>query len=254
MNYSITLNQNNKLYAFFLTAFLLIPNFIHAEPEEGSLTEKDDTIKWGAEINKELPNVLILGDSISIGYTLQVRKALKNKANVLRPIKKDGKVLNCQGTKNSVNKIKTWLGDTKWDVIHFNFGLHDLKHVEPKNGKNSNNPEHPQQSPPKQYKKNLTKIVKTLNDTGAKLIFANTTPIAPETTKPLRLPEYPIQYNKIAIEIMETNQIQVNDLFSLMNSNLKKYQRNKNCHFNKIGNAILAEQVSNTILSHLTKK
>ena len=32
-----------------------------------------------------LPRVLLIGDSISIGYTLPVREALKGKANVHRP-------------------------------------------------------------------------------------------------------------------------------------------------------------------------
>ncbi len=34
--------------------------------------------------NPDLPNVLIYGDSISIGHTMQVRRKLKGKANIYR--------------------------------------------------------------------------------------------------------------------------------------------------------------------------
>lgn len=73
-----------------------------------------------------LPRVLILGDSISIGYTLQVRELLKGKANVHRP------ATNCFSTREGAQQLDQWLGKDKWDVIHFNFGLHDLKYVDDK--------------------------------------------------------------------------------------------------------------------------
>ena len=73
----------------------------------------------------EFPNILLLGDSISIGYTPFVQQMLKGKANVVRPMQKDGKrPENCAYAANGVTRIEAWLGDTKWDVIHFNFGLH----------------------------------------------------------------------------------------------------------------------------------
>lgn len=72
-----------------------------------------------------LPRVLLIGDSISIGYTLHVRELLKGKANVHRIPANGGP------TTNGVTHLKTWLGDSKWDVIHFNFGLHDLVYMGP---------------------------------------------------------------------------------------------------------------------------
>src|SRR6187397_2557317 len=68
---------------------------------------------------KPLPKVLILGDSISLGYTPLVKKNLAGRAEVLRPGE------NCQHTANGLAKIGAWLGNTKWDVIHFNFGIWD---------------------------------------------------------------------------------------------------------------------------------
>ena len=62
-----------------------------------------------------LPRVLIIGDSISIGYTLPLRAALKGVANVHRP------PTNCAHTWRGLEKIDEWLGDGKWDLIHFNW-------------------------------------------------------------------------------------------------------------------------------------
>jgi acyl-CoA thioesterase-1 len=68
-----------------------------------------------------LPRVLLIGDSISIGYTVTVRKALAGQANVHR-IPENG-----ADTANGLKKIESWLVGSPWDVIHFNWGLHDLK-------------------------------------------------------------------------------------------------------------------------------
>ena len=68
-----------------------------------------------------LPRVLLIGDSISIGYTEPVRFELTNKANVHR-IPENG-----ASTLTGVKNLDQWLGTSKWDVIHFNFGLHDLR-------------------------------------------------------------------------------------------------------------------------------
>src|SRR5262245_1601153 len=51
-----------------------------------------------------LPRVLIIGDSISIGYQPALREALKGKANVHRP------ATNCGPTTRGVEQIEQWLG------------------------------------------------------------------------------------------------------------------------------------------------
>ena len=66
-----------------------------------------------AEINPELPNVLLIGDSISMGYTKPVREKMKGIANVFRP------ATNCGPTTKGVAELDKWLEDRKWSVIHF---------------------------------------------------------------------------------------------------------------------------------------
>ena len=98
-----------------------------------------------------LPRVLLIGDSISIGYTVPVRELLKGKANVHRPL------TNCGPTTNGLAGIDKWLGDGKWDVIHFNWGLHDLKYLGPQ-GQNLADPtakDSHQQVPIDAYEANL---------------------------------------------------------------------------------------------------
>ncbi|MEI9898736.1 MAG: SGNH/GDSL hydrolase family protein [Chthoniobacter sp.] len=119
--------------------------------------------------------MLLIGDSISIGYTIPTREALKGVANVHR-IPTNGSSSDV-GLKNLDKWLATDGADKKWDVIHFNWGLHDLKHW--KDGKMD--PTGPQVNPVEQYEKNLQEIVARLKKTGAKLIFATTTPV-PEGT------------------------------------------------------------------------
>lgn len=61
-----------------------------------------------------LPRVLLIGDSVSGGYTLATRKLLAGKANVHKAPE------NCGPTGNGLKKLDIWLGDGHWDVIHFN--------------------------------------------------------------------------------------------------------------------------------------
>ena len=201
--------------------------------------------------NKKLPNVLIIGDSISIGYLPFVKELMKDKALVTRPYNEDGNPENCQGTTNGVKNIDRWIGDTKWDVIHFNFGLHDIKHVDPVTRENSKDPEHPHQADLKQYKKNLEVIVEKLKTTGAKLVFATTTPYPDEVGGPLRDPGMPEKYNKAALKIMKKNGIAVNDLYDYVLPRMEELQRPNNVHFTESGSRALAEQVAKVINDNL---
>jgi lysophospholipase L1-like esterase len=222
-------------------------------PEAGSRAEQTSDLSWGVVPDPSLPNVLLLGDSISIGYTLQVRKILQGKANIFRPVTADGsKAVNCEGTTAGVKQIDGWLAGQKWDVIHFNWGLHDLKHVVAEgSSKNSDNPSDPVQATIEQYSRNLDLIAGKLKATGARLIFATTTPVAPGTINPPREPDAPARYNAAAKKLMEAYGIRVNDLFGLCEPQLQKLQLPRNVHFTKAGSEVLALQVAAVIEEEL---
>ncbi len=197
--------------------------------------------------NTEKLNILLIGDSISIGYTPFVQELLKYTANVKRPLQDDGNAENCQGTTNGVANIDRWIGNTKWNIIHFNFGLHDIKHVDPATGEGSSNPNHPLQADLKQYKKNIEIIVEKLKATGARLIFATTTPYPGKPINPLRDPGMPEKYNRVAIKIMNKNNIVINDLYAFMLPRLTELQLPENVHFKPEGYLALAQKVVDRI-------
>jgi arylsulfatase A-like enzyme len=191
------------------------------------------------------PHVLILGDSISIGYTPFVRDLLEDDAVVIRPMRTEDKPENCSGTNNGVKQMDRWLklGDGRWDVIHFNFGLHDLKRVDPQTGKNSKNPEDPHQADPDRYERQVRNIVQKLAKTGATLIFATTTPVPPGAVNPYRDVTDPPRYNNVARKIMAEHDVAINDLYAFAAARLDKIQRPANVHFTPDGSEQLAQQV-----------
>jgi lysophospholipase L1-like esterase len=178
----------------------------------------------------KFPRVLLIGDSISIGYTVPVRDLLKGKANVHRNAGNGGP------TTNGLAHLKQWLGDGKWDVIHFNWGLHDLKFMA--DGK--------RQVDTGVYEKNLHELVRQLKATGAKLIWATTTPV-PEGVSPPRKNADVLAYNAIAQKIMKENQIAVDDLYAFALPRLAEIQQPANVHFTPQGSAVLAKHVAASI-------
>lgn len=173
--------------------------------------------------NPKLPRVLLIGDSVSRGYTLPTRVALENKVNLHRAPE------NCGPTANGIKKLDIWLGDGKWDVIHFNFGIHDRK------------------TSPKDYEDRLEQIIKKLNATGAKLVWASTTPIPPNTKDGPEASAAIVEKNRIAATIMKKNMIQVNDLFTFVSPHLSKVQNPMDVHFNAEGYDMLGKQVASVI-------
>ena len=199
---------------------------------------------------QNLPNVLILGDSISIGYTPFVKEMLAGKANVYRPTLENGQPENCEGTTKGVRNIERRLTNSgsgnsfhQWDIIHFNFGLHDLKHVDPVTGENSKNRKDPLQADLKQYKKNLETIVGMLKSSGARLIFATTTPYPDDVEGVLRDAGMPLKYNRAAVKIMNRHGIAINDLYNFMLPRMNELQLPKNVHFKPEGYKALAGKV-----------
>ncbi len=194
----------------------------------------------------KLPRVLLIGDSISIGYTVPVRVLLKDKANVHRP------PTNCGPTTTGLKELDKWLGDGKWDVIHFNWGLHDLKYMDER-GNLVAIEQGTQQVPIDQYEKNLDELVQRLKKTGAKLIWAATTPV-PKGAQG-RVPGDEVKYNAAAKRVMDKQGVAINDLHALAAqfTGYKAIQMEKNVHFMKTGSVELAKQVVAHVLKALGK-
>jgi acyl-CoA thioesterase-1 len=188
----------------------------------------------------------LIGDSISIGYTLAVRELLQGKANVHRIPANGGP------TSNGLKNLTAWLGDSKWDVIHFNWGLHDLKYIvdDPSQRADPKAPGAHHQVALADYEKNLRELVKQLQATGAKLIWCNTTPVLEGS--PGRVAGDERKYNEAAARVMKSAGVPVNDLHAHAQARIKDIQLpDGNVHFTDAGSKYLAEKVVASITGAL---
>jgi acyl-CoA thioesterase-1 len=175
-----------------------------------------------------LPRVLIIGDSISMGYTLPVRRVLEGKANVHRIPQNGGP------TSNGIKNIEKWLGSGKWDVIHFNWGIHDLKFM----------PDGKRQVEAADYEANLRTLIARMKKSGAKLIWAMTTPIPDGELVPSRRFGKVADYNAIAASVMIENDIVINDLNAWITPKLAEMQKPHDVHYLDSGSDYLAQKVA----------
>ena len=185
----------------------------------------------------KLPRILLIGDSISIDYTVPVRKRMTGEANVHRIPENGGP------TTNGLARIDGWLETGRWDVIHFNWGLHDLKLVDGK-----------PQVELADYEKNLRELVKKLEATGANLVWATTTPVPPGKVDPPRNPEDVPRYNDAAKKVMEEAGITIDDLYAFALPRLKEIQKPANVHYTPEGSDALAGPVADALRHALAKR
>ncbi len=186
--------------------------------------------------NPDLPNVLIIGDSISIYYTDTVRRLLAGHADVYRTPMGPGKA------ETLFESLDAFLAEGTWDVIHFNSGLHDF-------ARHKGTEENLQK-----YRKNLKTIIGKLRGTGAQLIWASTTPVPPRAPASITDDIRCQKYNATAQTLMNELGIPVNDLYSAVLPDHSRYwTAPNNIHFNSVGSAFLGRRVANAILPALKK-
>lgn len=182
-----------------------------------------------------LPQVLIIGDSISLGYTPHVMQLLEGKADVIHHRGNAGPTIR------GIDETDGWLGSTQWDVIHFNWGLWDMYGWQYEK----------QDRSPKAYEKRLNTLVLRLKKTEAKLIWATTTPVCPEAEKKCLVTVDAAterKYLAAAMRVMKKHHVQINDLHSFMEPKRAKYALAGNdVHYSQDGYRRLAEQVAKQI-------
>ncbi len=198
--------------------------------------------------SESLPRVLILGASNSILLTDNVRDNLKGEALVFRA-EKNGEPENCSGTTKGIANISRWLSDHggNFDVITFNFGMHDLKRVDPVTRKSSSNPDHPHQADPSKYEKQLREIVDKLKATRAKLTFSTTMPCPRGASGPYRTPEDVDVYNEVAVRVMRENGIPISDLFAFVKPRMEELLRPANVHLNEYGQEVVGRHIADNL-------
>lgn len=230
--------------AVVLAAGLLAnPGLPAADTAASLAAERVDLLKNNAaafvavQDDPALPRVLLIGDSISIGYTPAVREMLAGVANVHRIPDNGGP------TRRGLAQLDAWLGTGRWDVIHFNFGLHDIKLDEADKLRTA----------PEDYPQNLRKIIRRLRATGARLVFATSTPVPGKlkTTGPRRRTADLIACNAAARDVMTAEKIPVNDLYAVAFPRIAELQLPIDVHFNEQGCRVLGEAVAQAIRAQL---
>lgn len=173
-----------------------------------------------------MKKVLLLGDSIRLGYQPFVQNGLKEEAEVVGPEE------NGRFSKYTLWGVNLWLDQYgKPDIVHWNNGLWDLHHEFPMVEALTSLEE---------YLENLTRILNELERTGAAIIFATTTPIHPNgkgrSNKEIDC------YNQAAIKLMSSRNIEINDLNRLVKENLQDNICEDLLHLTEEGYRKCAEQ------------
>jgi hypothetical protein len=194
-----------------------------APPSRESIEWCDIWISHANETN--LPRVLLIGDSIARDYYPEVQKRLTGKAFVAR-------LATSRFAADPVllKEVELVLEGTKFDVIHFNNGMHGWQHNET------------------EYRKAFPELIKTLraHAPNARLIWATTTPLrdgkgVTYDTKAEYSNDRIAARNAVASEIVAAQKIPTVDLHATVQGHPEFHS--DNVHFNGRGVQILATQV-----------
>ena len=190
-----------------------------------------------------MPQVVLVGDSIRMGYQATVKKELEGTAEIWAPETNGG------DSSNVLAHLEEWVISRKPDVLHLNCGLHDL-HTDPDTGE--------KQVPLADYRKNLQKIFSSVRaqSPSTKLIWVTTTPVNYEwhhQNKPFdRMEDDVDEYNAAALEIAQEHGAQVDDLFKvIMDAGKGNYLSPDGVHFNEEGYVLLGRTAAAAIRSAL---
>jgi len=179
--------------------------------------------------------IVLIGDSIRMGYQEKVREQLADRATVWAPNEATGNSDNVRA------RLDEWVLSRHADVVHINCGLHDIKK--------------PFDTgiaavPLSRYTENVRSILTRIQaETVATVIWAMTTPVNYEwhhrAKRADRFEEDVIAYNAAALEICRELGVAVNDLFSLINSaGRDDLLLPDGVHFKPEGYALLGESVA----------
>lgn len=193
----------------------------------------------------QVPRVLLLGDSIRMSYQPHVTRLLEagREAVVTGPEE------NCQYSGYTRESLPRWLDALGIpDVVHWNNGLHDVGH----------NPQRaPVQFPLDTYLDNLEGILATLRRTGARIVWATSTPVHPN--RPFRTDAWSWRneeidrYNAAAAEFMREQDVLLDDLHAAVWSNTEAYLAGDMLHLSSLGQQACADAVVATVRNALDR-
>lgn len=194
-----------------------------------------EEIEWTWEVrptqpNAQLPNVLLLGDSITRNYFPAVTKDLAGIANVYLMASSTS-----VGDPRLPHQIKEFaaLEKVRFRVVHFNNGMHGWGYTE------------------EQYKAafpSFLHAVRSLVGKNGTLVWASITPVRPDAANGPTNPRIESR-NAIAEELVKAAHTQIDDQYDLMRQHQDLYE--DSVHFNSAGAKIQGDQAAAAIRSML---
>ena len=187
-------------------------------------------------------NVLLIGDSIRMGYDKAVRQALEGRANVIFPEE------NCQFAAYVCRYLSDWIcgiDGKDIDVIHWNAGLHDCLRLF----------EEDPSTPIEIYEYYIDRTCQRIKKLcpNATVIFATSTSVISERMSKnfMRRNEDIEKYNASAVKIVRKYGFEVNDLYSVSTSLPEEAHSDAVHYYTDIGTKAFSEQVLSFVLKAL---
>jgi hypothetical protein len=219
--------------ASFLGVFLTFAGAVHLMAQHPHSIPEE--IEWTWEVrpahpDPHLPNVLLLGDSITRNYFPEVTKDLKGMANVYLMASSA-----CVGDPRLSNQVAEFaaMEHVPFRVVHFNNGMHGWGYSEA------------------EYKTafpEFLQAVRSLTDESGTLIWASTTPVHVGASNGASNPRIE-ERNAIALAIVRPAGVVIDDQHALMMAHGDLYE--DDVHFNPAGARLQGDQAADFIRSAL---
>jgi lysophospholipase L1-like esterase len=177
-----------------------------------------------------MKQVMLLGDSICIGYRPCVREALAGFAEVSFPEE------NGRWAAFTYNSLRFWLTQLPApDVIHFNNGIWDIVRLYG---------EHESFTAVGDYHRDILRTYRELKKLCVPIIFATTTPSREDT----RIWDSDVrQYNAAAAEALRHEGCIINDLHALVTPHVDEWVSADGIHLTDEGYRACAEAVARSV-------
>ena len=191
-----------------------------------------------------LPLVVLIGDSIRMGYQDHVISQLAGRAEIWVPKENGG------DSRNVLAHLDQWVFSRQPDLVHVNCGLHDLKRAF---GAASS-------VPVDEYGRNVRQILQRLQrELDGVVVWATTTPVD-ETwhhqNKGFDRLEADVEaYNAAARAVAEDLGVPIDDLFAVVEREGKaRLLTQDGVHFTEEGSQLLGRAVAECIWGHLSDR
>lgn len=188
-----------------------------------------------------MKQVILIGDSIRIGYQPTVRRILGEEANVWGPAD------NGRTSRKVLAHLDEWVLSRQPDLVHINCGLHDLRREFGQ----------PPQVPLAEYTSNVETILRQVLDrTRARILWATITPVNQtwhhEKRNADRFESDVVEYNRAAVGVCVRLGIPIDDLYTVITAaGRDTYMTPEGLHWKPEGYELLGRAVAQAIRSYI---